>query len=156
MIEKIIFIIVIIIGIIIKSFFTSVGEDVWKYCKKIFKNIKDYFILFIKIKKIYNDNYNDNEYKQLKEHNKKYKDQAQRYNIFYKDECRKYYINQIKEKYGEELCTDEILRKYWLDDENNWRTTIKYNGNIYEIDSIGPDTHSKNIWQSFGQLNIYD
>lgn len=52
------------------------------------------------------------------------------------------------------MCKPEILQEKWLDDNNNWFMNIKYDGKIYTIDSIGPDTLNKNIWKSFGPLNI--
>lgn len=143
-------IIIFIMGTVFGAFFNSIGEDLWKYLKKIFNSIKEYVILLIKVRKIYD------EYKNLKISNQKYKDQTQHYNIFYASSCREYYINQIKENYGDELCTPEILQEKWLDDNNNWNMIIKYNGKIYSIDSIGPDTLNKNIWKSFGKLEMYD
>ena len=137
-------------GTILGAFFNSIGADLWKSLKKIFNFIKEYVILLIKVRKIYN------EYKNLKISNKNYKYQVQCYNIFYESSCREYYINQIKEKYGTEYCTPEILRKYWIDDYNQWKTVTKINGDIYEITSIGLDTLNKNIWKSYGPLNNYD
>lgn len=52
MIEQII---IFIAGAIVGSFFKSIGEDIWKYLKQIFKFIKDYFVLVVKTKKIYNE-----------------------------------------------------------------------------------------------------
>ena len=104
------------------AFFNSIGEDFWKYLKKIFNYIKKYVILFIKARKIYN------EYKKLKISNQKYKEQVKQYNIHYEEWCREYYINQIKEKYGDELCTQEILYEKWLDDNNNWNENKSIEG----------------------------
>lgn len=143
-------IIIFIMGTVFGAFFNSIGEDLWKYLKKIFNYIKEYIILFIKVRKIYN------EYKKLKINNQKYKEQVKQYNTCYEGWCREYYINQIKEKCGEELCTPEILQKYWLDDYNQWQLEAKINGNTYKITSIGLDTLNKNIWKSFGTLEMYD
>ena len=115
-----------------------------------FNYIKEYVILFIKVRKKYN------EYKKLKISNQKYKEQVKRYNMHYEEWCREYYINQIRKKYGDELCTSEILREKWLDSNNNWNMIIKYNGKIYDINSIGLDTLNKNIWKSVGKLEMYD
>lgn len=115
-----------------------------------FNYIKEYVMSFIKVIKIYN------EYKKLKISNQKYKEQVKRYNMHYEEWCREYYINQIREKYGDELCTSEILREKWLDSNNNWNMIIKYNGKIYDINSIGLDTLNKNIWKSVGKLEMYD
>lgn len=115
-----------------------------------FNYIKEYVMSFIKVIKIYN------EYKKLKISNQKYKEQVKRYNMHYEEWCREYYINQIREKYGDELCTSEILREKWLDSNNNWNMIIKYNGKIYDINLIGLDTLNKNIWKSVGKLEMYD
>ena len=143
-------IIIFIMGAIFGAFFNSIGEDFWKFLKKAFNYIKEYVILFIKVRKIYN------EYKKLKISNQKYKEQVKRYNMHYEEWCREYYINQIRENYGDELCTPEILREKWLDSNNNWNMIIKYNGKIYDINSIGLDTLNKNIWKSVGKLEMYD
>ena len=143
-------IIIFIMGTIFGAFFNSIGEDFWKYLKKVFNYIKEYVILFIKVRKIYN------EYKKLKISNQKYKEQVKRYNMHYEEWCREYYINQIRENYGDELCTPEILQEKWLDSNNNWNMIIKYNGKIYDINSIGLDTLNKNIWKSVGKLEMYD
>lgn len=143
-------IIIFIMGTVFGAFFNSIGEDLWKYLKKIFNYIKEYVNLFIKVRKIYN------EYKKLKINNQKYKEQVKKYNTYYEGCCREYYINQIREKCGEELCTPEILQKYWLDDYNQWKIEAKINGNMYKITSIGKDTLNKNIWKSFGKLEMYD
>lgn len=132
------------------SIFTDAGKDTWASIKNLYNKIKENYRLFKNVKQILN------EYKELKINNQKYKEQVKQYNTYYEEWCREYYINQIRENYGDELCTPEILREKWLDNNNNWRMTIFHNGKRYDINSIGLDTLNKNIWKSVGKLEMYD